>query len=233
MKPYFEEGGITIYHGDCRDFLGSDAWFLAASDETSGWGVLTDPPWGTDTACDARRFTRERSPWWECVDTQKIKAHTPIVGDTEEFDPRPWIEFEAILWGANNYTRHLPHSNGWLIWDKRKGAEDLAEKGWPLGEAELAWTNALGATRVFRKLWSGLLRTTERGEFYHPTQKPVALMEWCIDFLRGSSILDPYMGSGTALVAAKNKGRRAIGIEIEEKYCEIAAKRLAQKVFSF
>ena len=224
MKPYYEEDGITIYHGDCRNFR------IEEEDAC----VLSDPPWGTDTATDSKRFTTKSSPWWENHDRSKVVTQTPIVGDREEFDPRPWIDGKAILWGANNFTRHLQHSNGWLIWDKRIGAEEMAENGWPLGEAELAWTNVIGATRVFRKLWAGLLRTTERGEFYHPTQKPVALMEWCIKFFPPSStIVDPYMGSGSTLRAAKNLGLCAIGIEIEEKYCEIAAKRLAQKVLAF
>ena len=138
--------------------------------------VITDPPWGTDTACNAQRFTRRASPFWDNVDNSKVKTHEQIYGDKDEFDPRPLLRWPCILWGATNFTRYLPHSNGWLIWDKRKGAEDLAEKGWPLGEAELAWTNVRGSTRVFRNLWVGLLRTQERGEFYHPTQKPVELM---------------------------------------------------------
>lgn len=221
MKPYYEHGGIAIYHGDCR----------GVAPELSWGSVVSDPPWGTNTACDSRRFSRAASPWWREVDTKKIRPHTQIKGDRTEFDPRAWIGTPAILWGANNFTRHLPHSNGWLIWDKRLGAEDLAEKGWPLGEAELAWTNVIGATRVFRKLWSGLLRTTERGEFYHPTQKPIALMEWSLGFVKADGpVLDPYMGSGSTLRAAKNLGRPAIGIEIEEKYCEIAARRLEQEV---
>jgi len=221
-KPYYERGGITIYHGDCRDILPH----LGPVDL-----VLTDPPWGTDTACDARRFTRSSSDWWQNKDTSRSGPHKQIQGDDKEFDPRPWIIGKAILWGANHYTRYLPHSGGWLIWDKRQGVEDLAEKGWPLGEAELAWTNVLGATRVFRNLWSGLLRREERGEFYHPTQKPLALMRWCIELVPSAQvILDPFMGSGTTLRAAKDLGRRAIGIEIEERYCEIAVKRLAQEV---
>ncbi len=67
----------------------------------------------------------------------------------------------------------------------------------------------------------------------HPTQKPYALMAWCMKWIKAQSILDPFMGSGTTLVAAKNLGRKAIGIEIEERYCEIAAKRLAQEVMAF
>ena len=225
VKPYYldEKAGIAIILGDCLDILP----LLGSVDL-----VLTDPPWGNDTDCNYRRFTQRPTAWWKNTDRSTIPEHVDIKGDTEEFDPRPWIGGKAILWGANHYTRHLPHSGGWLIWDKRIGAEDLAQKGWPLSEAELAWSNILGATRVFRNLWSGLLRSSERGEFYHPTQKPVALMRWCIELVgdEAQTILDPFMGSGTTLRACKDLGRRAIGIEIEEKYCEIAVKRLAQEV---
>ncbi len=222
VEPYFRDDAVVIYHADCRDILPK----IAKVDL-----VLTDPPWGNKTATNAQRFTRAASSWWANENTDKIQAHDVVAGDNEEFDPRPWIQQPAILWGANHYTRHLPHSGGWFIWDKRKGAEQLAERGWPLGEAELAWTNIMGATRVFRNLWSGLLRTEERGEFYHPTQKPIALMQWCMEFQPAAqTILDPFMGSGTTLRAAKNLGRYAIGIETEEKHCEIAAKRMAQGV---
>ncbi len=222
VKPYYERGGITIYHGDCREILPSLEYDC----------VLSDPPWGTKTATNAQRFSsKHNSPWWgNAWNHAVIVAQSPVIGDDMEFDPRPFTCKPAILWGANNFTRHLEHSNGWLIWDKRQGIEDVAEKGWPLGEAELAWTNVRGSTRVFRNLWFGLLRTQERGEFYHPTQKPLALMRWCIEFLPSGVILDPFMGSGTTLRAAKDLGRKAIGIEIEEKYCEIAAKRLSQEV---
>lgn len=224
MSPYYDEDGITIYHGDCREIAPNATYDV----------VVTDPPWGTSTATNAQRFTRNASPWWSEVENKHVRAHAPIHDDDKEFDPRPWIDRPSILWGANHFTRHLPHSGGWLIWDKRKGAEDMAEKGWPLGEAELAWTNVRGSTRVFRNLWAGLLRQAEKGEFYHPTQKPVALMEWCINFTPAlSTVLDPYMGSGSTLVGARLQGRRAIGIEIEEKYCEIAVQRLAQGVLSF
>ncbi len=215
MSEYVTIGMATLYHGDCRDF----------GIFSPEYAVISDPPWGSNTATNAQRFTRKSSPYWANVDTSKVTAHVAIEGDEKEFDPRPFIAEQTILWGANWFTRHLQHSGGWLIWDKRLGAEQLADKGWPLGEAELAWTNIRGSTRVFRNLWSGLLRSTEKGEFYHPTQKPVALMQWCVEQTTGA-VLDPFMGSGTTGVACANLGRKFLGIEIERKYFDIACERI-------
>jgi site-specific DNA-methyltransferase (adenine-specific)/modification methylase len=211
-------GDATLYLGDCLEMLPT----LPKVD-----AVITDPPWGSNTATNAQRFTRTASPYWANVDTSKVTAHNKIVGDAEEFDPRPFVIGKTILWGANWFTRYLKHSGGWLIWDKRLGVETMAEKGWPLGEAELAWTNIRGSTRVFRNLWSGLLRSEEKGQFFHPTQKPVSLMHWCIEQASmPETILDPFMGSGTTGVACANLGRKFIGIEIEPKYFDIACERI-------
>lgn len=220
MKPYYEHAGITIYHGDCREVLPTLDYDC----------VLTDPPYGIGYDTDSSRFTRKASAWWSNTDTSLSTNAPRVVGDKQAFDPTPWVSGPAILWGANHYADKLAASGGWLVWDKRLGVEDVAEKGWPMSEAELAWTNVRGSVRVFRNLWSGLLRSEEKGKHHHPTQKPLALMKWCIGFLPEGTILDPFMGSGTTLRAAKDLGRRAIGIEIEERYCEIAAKRLAQEI---
>lgn len=210
-------GDATLYFGDCMEIIS----------KLDG-AIITDPPWGNSTKCNARRFTRAKSSWWANQDTSEIVAHQEIQGDNKPFNPDPFLRKESILWGANWFTDKLPISGGWLIWDKRKKAESLAEKGWPLGEAELAWTNVLGATRVFRNLWSGLLRSSEKGEYYHPTQKPVALMQWCISFCKSHTIIDPFMGSGTTGVACVNLERKFIGIEIEPKYFDIACERIQQ-----
>lgn len=198
-------GGATLILADSRDMR----------DFPDVTAIVSDPPWGASTKCNAQRFTRAKSPWWQNVDTSAIVAHADIIGDAAAFDPRPFLRRETILWGANWYAERLPPSGGWLVWDKRKGAEDMAEKGWPLGEAEMAWTNVIGAPRVFRNLWSGLLRSSEKGEHYHPTQKPIALME-----------CDPFMGSGTTGVACARLGRRFIGVEIEPRYFDIACRRI-------
>ena len=101
-----------------------------------------------------------------------------------------------------------------------------------IAECEFAWHMKGTKPRVFRHLWSGAYRASESGErSRHPTQKPVAVMQWCLSLVVAADcIVDPYMGSGTTLLAAKNNGLRSIGIELEEKYCDIAVERLRQKV---
>lgn len=157
-----------------------------------------------------------------------MNRHEPVTGDDKPFDPSHLLRYSRlVLWGANHYASRLPDSGGWIVWDKRRGIEDA---NWPMSAAELAWTNLSNSVQFFRHRWFGLIRDSERGEHFHPTQKPVALMasiieRWCVP---GGVLLDPYCGSGPVLLAAKATGRSAIGIEIEEKYCEIAARRLTE-----
>jgi DNA modification methylase len=212
MKPYYEHAGITIYHADCRDVL----------PHMTADVLVTDPPYGValnTKYCSARRGVLAGA-----------NDYPPIFGDAEPFDPNHLLGAKAmVLWGANYYADKLPARGSWLIWDKRDGSgfNDQAD-------AELAWVTGVSGTvpRLFTHRWNGMIKASERDKRRrHPTQKPVALMVWCISFFpQAGSVLDPYAGSGTTLVAAKNLGRRAIGIEIEERYCEIAAKRLSQEV---
>ena len=129
-----------------------------------------------------------------------------------------------MLFGGNYFADRLPTASGWIVWDKMR-PEDLDQ-----ATAELAWTNFVKGVRVFRFLWNGMIRASDE-MLQHPTQKPVALMTWILSlrWTPPGTVLDPFMGSGTTLVAAKQLGRRAIGIEIEEKYCEIAIERLRQR----
>ncbi len=214
MKPYYEQDGITIYHGDCREVL-PGVWFGVDL-------LLADPPYGISAVSRGRTFGTSNA----CATNEYIPVH----GDDEPFDPAALLAIPAksILWGANHYSKHLPSASCWLTWDKRDGT-----KSNPMADCELAWTNLGGPARLFSHRWMGMIRDSERERRMHPTQKPEALMRWCIAqaALRPNSlIVDPYMGSGPVLSAAKSGGHRAIGIEIEERYCEIAAKRLAQAV---
>jgi site-specific DNA-methyltransferase (adenine-specific) len=207
VQPYYEDGSVTLYHGDCRDVeLPADS------------ALVSDPPYGV----------AERTARHSAGRSRLARNHDfpPVHGDDEPFDPTSWLRFrQIVLFGANHYADRLPASPTWLIWDKRDGlpSNDNAD-------CEMAWTNLGGPARLFRHRWMGMLRDSERNEpRVHPTQKPVALMSWVVSMTTGA-VVDPYMGSGSTLVAAKNLGRRAIGIEIEERYCEIAVKRLSQEI---
>ena len=213
MTPYYDEGGITIYHADCRDVLPK---LEAGSVDL----VLTDPPYGINHPTDYA--TRGRGLLAPCTD------YPPVHGDDEPFDPRWLLDIGKahIFWGGNYYAHLLKPVSGWLVWDKER-PDDLDQS-----TCELAWTDCVLGVRRFRYLWNGMLRA-DKERLFHPTQKPIALMRWCME-LRWTRqfglILDPFMGSGTTLRAAKDLGSRAIGIEIEERYCEIAVKRLQQQV---
>jgi site-specific DNA-methyltransferase (adenine-specific) len=212
-KPYYDDGTCTIYHGDCRELLPN----------IEAGAVVTDPPYGAGRS--ARGASRTR-PWH--------RAHEPLIGDSEPFDPSFLLDYPVVvLFGANYYADKLPASGAWLVWDKRRGGS--VTPGWNGSHAELAWTNLDGGVRLFSHLWAGYKRDSEIGLHFHPTQKPVALMSWllmeCVP--RRSLVVDPFMGSGSTLRAAKDLNRKAIGIEIKERYCEIAAKRLSQEVLDF
>ncbi len=205
MTPYYEHGGITIYHGDCREVM---------DDLRGAWGVqpfdvlVTDPPYGIEAAKrGAHSSIRDNTDW-----------------PTAEWDNERQVEGvlmalklarDAMVWGGNYYADVLPLSAAWLAWIKPE-----AETGFSLADMELCWTSGRFAARI--------LRMQRRDGNEHPTQKPEALMQWCLSFFSGS-VFDPFAGSGTTLVAAKRAHRVAVGVEINERYCEIAVKRLAQE----
>jgi DNA modification methylase len=213
-EPYYQEDGITIYHGDCREILPA----LPRADL-----LLTDPPYGI--GIQGRNGISKQA---QTVD------YGEVTWDDAPIDPALLqlairSAFHAVVFGGNYYA--VPPSSCWLVWDKDNGAN-------PFADCELAWTNLPKAVRRLRYRWQGMIQEVmghAKEKRQHPTQKPVPVMEWCIGQAPDScqTILDPFMGSGTTLVAAKNLGRHGIGIEIEERYCEIAAKRLAQGVLDF
>jgi site-specific DNA-methyltransferase (adenine-specific)/modification methylase len=156
-----------------------------------------------------------------------------MVGDKEPFDPLPYLKIapEILLWGAHKFADRLP-PGGWLVWDKVPTGKIRDQ-----GDGEAAWLNRDSPMRIFRLLWDGLCvgvgarhEVTAGQKRYHPTQKPEALMTWCLGFIEGRTILDPFMGSGTTGVAAVRLGRQFIGIEIDQKYFDIACRRIADAV---
>jgi site-specific DNA-methyltransferase (adenine-specific) len=223
-QPYYEEPGIQLWHGDCYELLPA----LALQADL----VLTDPPWGVKTRVDNRRLRPQAMARWSHRRSPNafLQQRKPIHNDDMAFDPALFLAYPwCIFWGAPCFASRLPDSPGWLVWDKRQGLESCA---WPMGEAELAWTNICQGVHVFRNRWMGLLRTTEHDAHYHPTQKPIALMRWCLERAMRArkvrTVLDPFAGAGTTLLAAKELGLACIGIEIDAEYCAITAKRLRE-----
>lgn len=212
MKPYYERGGIVIYNCDCREILPS----LKAD------VVVTDPPYGINAVTRGKTFGTSNAAL--------TTDYLPVHGDDKPFDTAALLALglPSVLFGGNHFAATLPSEPCWLVWDKRDGNESN-----PLADCELAWTNLGGPARLYHHRWMGMIRAGEPIKRSHPTQKPVEVMRWCIRLCPPGTILDPFMGSGTTLVAAKLEGRKAIGIEIEERYCEIAAQRLAQEVLPF
>jgi site-specific DNA-methyltransferase (adenine-specific) len=203
-------GNATLYLGDCREILPS----LGKVD-----AIVTDPPYGIGY----KPKTRSTAQHDQYAGGHYGTEFEPIYGDDSAFDPTPFINQPAILWGANNYAARLPDSNGWLCWYKAGGIA-----GFNMSECELAWTNVLGSTRFTNHLWHGFKRATQNGEkVNHPTEKPVAVMAWCIGFVpKAESILDPFMGSGTTGVSAVQMHRQFIGIERDPDYFDIACRRI-------
>lgn len=216
--------GVTLYCGDCREI--APALPRPAA-------VISDPPYGMAWDSNTRRFSgasgsgRRRGRGCDA---------RPIIGDEEPFDPTPWLRIAPlqVLWGANHYAQRLPLGTT-LVWVKK--AAHLW--GTFLSDAEIAWMSGGHGVYCCEVPWSPPARAMDAdGDVacpvsIHPTQKPVALMEWCIARAKvpaGGAILDPYMGSGTTGVAAVRMGRAFTGIEIDPGYFGTACRRIAREL---
>lgn len=220
FPPIYQDAHVTVYHGDCLQILP----LLPRADI-----MLTDPPYGIGvaprgTVGSSAKPGHKRSSSWA---TAKCTTFKPV--DWDDAPPSLWLmqmaisrAKQSIIWGGG-HIGGMSRATCWLVWDKRND-------GMGFSNAEIAWTNLPRAVRMFRWRWSGCrqedMRRKERR--VHPTQKPVPLMEWCLKFTRGAAtVLDPFAGSGSTLLAARNLGMRAIGIERDLDYCRIAAARLS------
>ena len=217
-EPYYSDELVTLFHGDCREIT---EWLEADV-------LVTDPPYGINYRTSSSRSALGPSLDW-----------APIEGDDEPFDPAFLLALNkpTVMFGANHYCSRMPDASRWLVWDKLDGlTTDKRAVGFNnSADVELAWTNIGGPARIYRQRWMGLMKAGEDAQTArrHPTEKPVELMRWVIQQCPPGTVADPFMGSGTTLRAAKDLGRKAIGVELEERYCEIAAKRLAQGVLDF
>lgn len=204
----------TLYLGDCEKIIPILEDICA---------VVTDPPYGIK-----ENYKKSRS-----------RENLAKSGKYGEFDwdkkPATKTQIEMmrniskyqIIFGGNYFD--LPPTSCWLIWDKENGKSDFAD-------CEIAWSNLKKAIRLIRWQWHGMIRKGEMDKTKnpitrkHPTQKPVGVMKWCIDQLPKdtSTILDPFMGSGTTLVACAEMGKKGIGIEINQEYFDVACERVKE-----
>ena len=221
IKPYYQDNHCTIYNCDCLEILPE----LPKVDL-----VLTDPPYGMklNTNFGSMKSKMFKGKTGGC-------DYNKVIGDDKEFDPRKILNKidakEQFWFGGDYYADKLPKGGSWLVWDKR--LTDSADKMY--GSCfEMIWSKTTHKRDILRVKFAGIFGMEKQDikKRMHPTQKPLALMNIIIEKYSGKDdlILDLYMGSGTTLRAAKNLQRKAIGIELEEKYCEIAARRLEQEV---
>lgn len=209
LEPYYQDDSCTIYHGDCRDILPE----LPKADL-----VLTDPPYGINYSSSAIKAKRLRLGG--------------IIGDecfpSYVFDIKYSIAMFLFCRWDNLYE--LPKPKSFIVWDKC--AHSMGDLKHEFGRQWEGIAFYPGEEHEFIKRPVDVIRVprVQPAELKHPNEKPVRLMASIIGSHYAERILDPFMGSGVTLRAAKDLGRKAIGIELEEKYCEIAAKRLAQEV---
>lgn len=228
MTPYYDADGIVIYHGDNRVVLHEWEGLRTKSFDL----LLTDPPYGLGQGRKASRGGSGASIQKTGFFAGQVRRQQGEYGDDEVWDDELAHEAVArsralcrhhIIFGGNYYD--LGPARCWLVWDKENGDTDFAD-------CELAWTNLDRAVRRLTYRWNGMLQQPGRQKEprIHPAQKPEPVIVWALGLAPASvkTVLDPFMGIGTTLVAAKRLGKQAVGIEQSERWCEVAATRLAQ-----
>jgi len=206
MTPFYQDDYITIYHGDCKIILPTLIGVRS---------IVGDPPYGMNNNTNFQRFSGGTRGHGGVGRDYKVG----IVGDDKPFDPSHLLGYQnVLLFGYHHFAKELD-TGSVLVWIKRF---DKAFGSF-LSDAELAWFNRGHGVYCHRDLSINAIANSRQ----HPTQKPVSLMRWCIDRIKDPGLIcDPYAGSGSTLVAAKELGLKAIGVELVEEYCEVAAKRV-------
>jgi hypothetical protein len=206
---------------DVKRLLGEIVPDIAVCDAPYGLGIVKGSTIGGAKPFGGRVHGRAKNAIIE------PGIYAPIVGDdsteTGLTTYRHLLALDVpviVIWGGNYFADQLPASRCWLVWNK--------ETTGTFADAELAWTNQDRVVELFTHRWSGLMKASEHGEKrVHPTQKPVALTQWVLTTLspRGKTILDPFVGSGSSMIAAEMEGRAAFCMEISEAYVDVAVNR--------
>ena len=215
-QPYYQDDSVTLYLGDCLEVT---EWLAADV-------LVSDPPYG--------------------IPGGRLSSHSGgvrPVHDDAQWDSLETRDAALALWGGKPSAVFgspkmqqfaPPHRGVPLIWDKGDDP-GMGDWKWPFGaNYELIWVSGENWNGIRR---SSILRarrlTSDAATIGHPTPKPVSLMEVLLSYAPPGVIADPFTGGGSTLVAARNLGRKAIGVELEERYCEIAARRLDQMCLDF
>lgn len=218
MKPYYEHAGVTIYHGDCREVLP-----LIQADV-----LVTDPPYGVNLGDgdDRPGHGLAMAGYASYRDTYEAFCSEVVPALNAALDA---CKRGAVWTGPHIHEQRKPDAIGGVFCPSATGRHGWGFKSFlPV----LFYGTAPGLQKGSKATAIQSTEVAERKGNPHPVPKPLGWMRWLVSLAveQGESIIDPFMGSGTTLVAAKELGRRAIGIEIEERYCEVAAKRLSQEV---
>jgi len=195
----------------CFDGSADPAFFSGAD------AIVTDPPYGISVVKSGMVGAAD-------FGVAQKGSYEPVAGDDETPDIRWLLEVasRSVIWGGNYFAHQLPPSGSWLVWDKRCDTGIINT----FADCELAWSNCGGPARVHRQLWNGMIREGEHEKRSHPTQKPVKLMVWCVHQLGDPEIVaDPYLGSGTTLVAAEQLDLACRGTELAPAYCDVIIER--------
>jgi DNA modification methylase len=222
LGQLWQLGDHRIICGDCTDAQVVDR--LMAGEKADM--VFTDPPYGMDLDTD---YSNIKGSSKAKIQGRGGNKYAPVIGDNKDYDPRPVMEIykdveEQFWWGADYYSERIPNKNkgSWFVWDKR-GGED-ADK--IIGSCfELCWSKIKHKRGIARIKWMGAFGYSDARDRKHPTQKPIALVEWFLERFTGNIIADPYAGSGTTLVACENLNRQCRAVEISPGYVAVAIER--------
>ena len=209
---------LEILQGDCMDYMKTcedNAFDLA----------IVDPPYGIGEDASHNNSGDRPTVKWANPNSQKYKTFNDTSPPKQEyFSELERVSKEQIIWGANNFTNHLPPSSGWIVWDKKA---DIKEH---LSMCELAYSSFDKKCNRFEYLWAGF-KKAEQVTRIHPTQKPVKLYEWLLtNYAKPDQrILDTHLGSGSSAIAAHYFGCEFVGIELDEDYYKAAVERIQEQ----
>ena len=186
--------------------------------------VFTDPPYGMNLDTD-----------YSSMKCKLFKGktggdyHKPIIGDNVDFNPSFFLNYfdyckEQFWWGGDYYAEYLPKGSSWVVWDKR--LDDSADKMY--GSCfELCWSKVKHKRDIARIKWAGIFGTEKEFDKkrHHPTQKPIDLVMWFFERYKGNKVIDPFLGSGSTLIACEKTNRKCYGMELDPHYCDVIVKR--------